>query len=63
MNHRSSAKVAAGAAILIFAAGLALAQAGRGIARMGGSVLDKDGKPVAGAKITAVFDQPGGTTF
>lgn len=63
MTYRSSAKVAAGAAILIFTAGLALAQAGRGIARMGGSGLDKAGKPVAGAKITAVFDQPGGTTF
>ncbi len=63
MNHRLSAKFAAGAAILLISSGLALAQAGRGVARMGGSVIDKDGKPVAGAKITAVFDQPGGSTF
>jgi Tfp pilus assembly protein PilF len=63
MNHRLSAKFAAGAAILLISGGLALAQAGRGVARMGGSVVDKDGNPVAGAKITAVFDQPGGSTF
>lgn len=63
MNHRLSAKFAAGAAILLISGGLALAQAGRGVARMGGTVVDKDGKPVAGAKITAVFDQPGGSTF
>ncbi len=63
MNHRLSAKFAAGAAILLISSGLALAQAGRGVARMGGSVVDKDGKAVAGAKITAVFDQPGGSTF
>lgn len=63
MNHRLTAKFAAGAAILLISSGLALAQAGRGVARMGGSVIDKDGKPVAGAKITAVFDQPGGSTF
>jgi len=63
MNHRLSAKFAAGAAILLISSGLALAQAGRGVARMGGSVVDKDGKPVAGAKITALFDSPGGSTF
>jgi Tfp pilus assembly protein PilF len=63
MNHRLSAKFAAGAAILLISSGLALAQAGRGVARMGGSVIDKDGKPVAGAKITALFDSPGGSTF
>jgi Tfp pilus assembly protein PilF len=63
MDHRLSSKLAAGAAILFLFSGLALAQAGRGIARMGGQVVDKDGKPVAGAKVTAVFDQPGGSTF
>jgi tetratricopeptide (TPR) repeat protein len=63
MNHRLSAKFAAGAAILLISSGLALAQAGRGVARMGGSVVDKDGKPVVGAKITALFDSPGGSTF
>ena len=63
MNHRPHKSWAAGAAILLLASGLALAQAGRGIARMNGSVVDKDGKPVQGAKVTAVFDQPGGSTF
>jgi tetratricopeptide (TPR) repeat protein len=42
---------------------LAIGQAGRGVARMGGIVVDKDGKPVPGAKVTIVFDQPGGSTF
>jgi Tfp pilus assembly protein PilF len=63
MNHRLSTRFAAGAAILLISTGFALAQAGRGVARMGGSVVDKDGKPVAGVKVTAVFDQPGGSTF
>jgi len=30
---------------------------------MGGHVAGEDGKPVQGAKVTAVFDQPGGSTF
>jgi tetratricopeptide (TPR) repeat protein len=53
----------AGAVIILLTAGLAIGQAGRGIARMGGTVVDKDGKPIQGAKVTAVFDQPGGSTF
>jgi tetratricopeptide (TPR) repeat protein len=40
-----------------------MGQAGRGTARLGGSVLDPAGKPVVGAKITAVFTQSGGSTF
>jgi tetratricopeptide (TPR) repeat protein len=63
MDHRITSKLAAGAAILIFAAGLAVAQAGRGTARMNGVVLDPAGKPVIGAKVTAVFTQSGGSTF
>jgi tetratricopeptide (TPR) repeat protein len=50
-------------AILVFLAGTALAQAGRGIARLGGVVLDKDGKPIVGAVVKVTFDQPGGSTF
>ena len=57
------AKAAACAVILLIAAGPALGQAGRGTARLGGNVLDEDGKPIQGAKIKAVFDQPGGTTL
>jgi len=63
MDHRLSSKLAAGAAILILISGLALAQAGRGTARMNGVVLDPVGKPVVGAKVTAVFTQSGGSTF
>lgn len=63
MNRRFSAKLAAGAATVLLLTGLALAQAGRGTARMNGVVLDPAGKPVAGAKVTAVFTQSGGSTF
>jgi len=63
MHHRLSSKLAAGAAILFITAGLAVGQAGRGTGRMAGVVLDPAGKPVAGAKLTAVFTQSGGTTF
>jgi len=63
MDHRLSSRVAAGAAIVLLIAGLAYGQAGRGVARMGGKVVDQDGNPVAGATITAVFEQTGGSTF
>lgn len=63
MDHRLSTKVAAGAAILLLVSGIALAQAGRGTARMNGIVLDPGGKPVVGAKVTAVYTQSGGSTF
>ena len=46
-----------------FLAGTALAQAGRGIAHMGGVVLDKAGNPIVGAVVKITFDQPGGSTF
>jgi tetratricopeptide (TPR) repeat protein len=63
MNKYTYTKVMACAVILLVSAGLALGQAGRGVARMGGVVVDKDGKPVQGAKVKALFDQPGGSTF
>jgi tetratricopeptide (TPR) repeat protein len=63
MHKRALSKFAAGAVIILLTAGLAIGQAGRGIARMGGHVAGEDGKPVQGAKVTAVFDQPGGSTF
>lgn len=40
---------------LLFAAGTAAAQAGRGTARMGGIVVDQAGKVIPNAKIVAVF--------
>jgi tetratricopeptide (TPR) repeat protein len=63
MHKPVLSKFAAGAVIIFLTAGLALGQAGRGTARLGGVVVDKDGKPVQGAKVTIVFDQPGGSTF
>jgi tetratricopeptide (TPR) repeat protein len=63
MHKQVLSKFAAGAVILFVSAGLALGQAGRGTARLSGSVVDKDGKPVQGAKVVAVFDQAGGSTF
>ncbi len=63
MDHRLSTRLAAGAAIILLVSGLALAQAGRGTGRMNGVVLDPAGKPVGGAKVTAVYTQSGGSTF
>jgi hypothetical protein len=63
MDHRLFSKLAAGAAILFVTFGLAMGQAGRGTARMNGVVVDLEGKPVPGAKVTAVYTQPGGSSF
>jgi tetratricopeptide (TPR) repeat protein len=63
MDHRLTSKLAGGAAVLLLTAGLAMAQAGRGTARMNGIVLDPGGKPVVGAKVAATFTQAGGSTF
>jgi tetratricopeptide (TPR) repeat protein len=38
-------------------AGLGLAQAGRGIGRIGGIVVDLEGKPIEGVKVQIVFSQ------
>ena len=57
------AKVMACAVALLITAGPALGQAGRGTARLGGNVLDEGGQPIRGARIKAVFDQPGGITL
>jgi tetratricopeptide (TPR) repeat protein len=42
-------------AIILLAFGTAAAQAGRGIARMGGVITDQGGKPIPKARILAVF--------
>jgi len=39
------------------AAGLGFAQAGRGVGRLGGVVLDADGKPMENVKVTLVYSQ------
>ncbi len=41
----------------------ALAQAGRGTARLGGVVVDKDGKPIDGATVTIVLNMAGSSIF
>ena len=41
----------------LVAAGLGFAQAGRGVGRLGGVVLDPDGNPMEGVKVKIVFSQ------
>jgi len=41
----------------VLAAGFAFSQAGRGIGRIGGGVVDLDGNPIEGVKVTIVFAQ------
>jgi tetratricopeptide (TPR) repeat protein len=41
----------------LVAAGLGFAQAGRGVGRLGGTVIDTDGKPMENVKVTLVFSQ------
>jgi len=63
MKNNSVLRIIIFGALAVFISGTALAQAGRGIARLGGFVLDKGGNPVAGAVVKITFDQPGGSTF
>ena len=63
MENHNLLRIMIFGALAAFLAGTALAQAGRGIARMGGTVTDKAGKPVVGAAVKITFDQPGGSTF
>jgi tetratricopeptide (TPR) repeat protein len=63
MKRRVLAGGVIAALIVLFAAGTALAQAGRGTARIGGVVLDPAGKPVPGAKVAAQFDKDNGSKF
>lgn len=44
-------------AVLFFAQGLALAQAGRGVGRLGGLVLDEKDNPIQGAKVVITYMQ------
>jgi len=56
-------KAAAVVVTILLSAGLALAQAGRGKARISGTVLDGAGNPVPGAKVVAVFEQEEASSF
>lgn len=48
------------AAIFFLAQALALAQAGRGVGRLGGVVLDNNNKPVVGARLVLTYIQDAG---
>ncbi|MGA2361819.1 MAG: carboxypeptidase-like regulatory domain-containing protein [Candidatus Aminicenantales bacterium] len=63
MRKSAWSRIATVALVVLLAAGLALAQAGRGMARLSGVVLDKDGKPVPQAKVTILLGQEGSTSF
>ena len=64
MDKRGMARKGAGvAALILLTAGLALAQAGRGQARIGGTVTDMGGKPIAGAKVEALYEKEQAATF
>ena len=43
--------------ISVLAAGSAFSQAGRGVGRIGGVIVDLDGNPIEGVKVTIVFAQ------
>ncbi|HSA95501.1 MAG TPA: tetratricopeptide repeat protein [Acidobacteriota bacterium] len=51
------------AALIVLIAGPALSQAGHGKGRLGGVLLDPDGKPVAGVKLTLTFSENKNTKF
>jgi Tfp pilus assembly protein PilF len=54
-NYFSVLKAVIFGLLIFMTPGILLAQEGRGIGRLGGVVLDLDGKPIEGAKVTLVF--------
>jgi tetratricopeptide (TPR) repeat protein len=57
MNTKAFRAFSLGFLVILLAAGLVSAQAGRGTARLGGVVTDVSGKPVEGAQVTLSFTQ------
>ncbi|NTU51097.1 MAG: tetratricopeptide repeat protein [Candidatus Aminicenantes bacterium] len=57
MTHRTVKAVLSLSALIVLAAGPAFSQAGHGKGRLGGSLLDPDGKPVPGIKMTLTFSE------
>jgi len=55
MSHKKGAFTLALIAALALVSGSAFAQAGRGVGRLGGVVVDMDEKPLEGAKVKVVF--------
>jgi tetratricopeptide (TPR) repeat protein len=57
MKTRAFKKIGLLALAGLVAAGLSFAQAGRGVGRIGGVVLDADGNPMENVKVSIVFSQ------
>jgi tetratricopeptide (TPR) repeat protein len=57
MNNRIARQTLLLALIIVLAAGISLAQAGRGVGRVGGFVTDLADKPLEGVKVKIVFSQ------
>lgn len=63
MTSRTAQRILILAVILVFAGSSAFAQAGRGKGRQGGIVVDAEGNPVQGAKVTLTFSENKTTVF
>jgi len=63
MTSRTAKTFLMMAVILILAAAPAFSQAGRGKGRLGGFVVDPDGNPFQGAKVTLAFSENKGLIF
>jgi tetratricopeptide (TPR) repeat protein len=57
MKHRASHKFAVLMVLSLAAAGVAFAQTGRGVGRLGGIVMDMEDKPLEGIKVILQFAQ------
>ncbi len=57
MKHHASHKLVVIAFLILAASGTAFAQAGRGVGRLGGSVMDMEGNPLEGIKVILQFAQ------
>ena len=57
MRHLGLRKPLGAALLLLLTAGFALGQAGRGVGRLGGVVVDLEGNPIVGAAVSLVFSQ------
>lgn len=63
MHSRTATVALSIAALILVAAGPALAQAGHGKGRLGGVLLDPDQKPAIGIKVTLTFSENKSTKF
>ena len=57
MKHHSFHKLVVIAFLVLASAGMAFSQAGRGVGRLGGSVIDMEDKPLEGIKVILQFAQ------